>query len=127
MPPILRSVLAVLAGLLAMAVIVMALTLLSVFALHLKSGRPTPGYLTLNVIYSLAAAVFGGWLTARLAGRSPIAHGIALAVVMLVLSAVSYLQSTGTQPIAYQVFLVLMPPVAAIAGAWLSRRCVPYP
>jgi len=121
MPPILRSVLAVIAGFLAMAVIVMALTLLSVFALHLKYGNPTPGYLTLNVIYSLAAAVFGGWLAALAAGRAPVAHGIALAVVMLVLSAVSYVHSSGSQPVAYQVFLIVAPPLAAVLGAWLYR------
>lgn len=121
MPRILRSVLAVIAGFLAMAVLVMVLTLVSVSALHVKSGHPTPGYLTLNVIYSLAAALLGGWLAALVAGRSPVAHGIALAVVMLALSAVSYIHYSGTQPFAYQIFLIVAPPLAAVLGAWLCR------
>jgi len=121
MPRNLRSVLAVIAGFLAMAVIVMALTLLSVAVLQLKSGHPTPGYLALNVIYSLAAAVFGGWIAALVAGRTPVAHGIALAVVMLILSAVSYIHYTANQPVAYQLFLTVAPPLAAVFGAWLYR------
>jgi len=105
-----------------MAAIVIALTVLCVALFHLKSGHPTPLYLTLNVLYSLVAAVFGGWLTAKLARRAPIAHGIALALLMLVLNALSYKGgSAGWQPLWYRIFLTVGPPLAAIVGAALLR------
>jgi putative membrane protein (TIGR04086 family) len=120
MPRPLRSVLAVLAGLAVMFVIVIACTLLSVALMHLKTGHPTPGYLVINVVYSLAAAVAGGWVAARLAGYRPVAHGVALALLMLVLSALSLLHPAPSQPFFYQLFLTIVPPLAAIGGATLA-------
>jgi hypothetical protein len=121
MPRPLRSVLAILAGFAVMFVIVIACTLLSVALMHLKTGHPTPGYLVLNVVYSLAAAVAGGWVAARVAGYRPITHGVALAALMFVQSALFLLQPAPSQPFLYQVFLTIVPPLAAIGGAALAR------
>jgi uncharacterized membrane protein YfcA len=122
MPQSVRSILAVLAGFLSMMVVVVACTLASVALLHLKSGNPTPGYLVLNVVYSLAGAFLGGWVTARLAGVAPVGHGVALAVLIVLLSALSYVHYTGLQPLGYQIFVTVFPPFAAIAGAAIVRR-----
>jgi putative membrane protein (TIGR04086 family) len=121
MPQPLRSLVAVLAGFLSMAVIVIALTLLCVKFIHLNSGHPTPLYLTLNVLYCLAAALLGGLITAKIARRSPLAHGLALALLMFVLGVLSYTTHPPGQPLWYQIFLTIAPPLAAIAGAAAQR------
>jgi hypothetical protein len=122
MPQPLRSLLAVLAGFLSMAAVVILLTTLSVKLFHLRSGHPTPPYLVANVLYSLGAAELGGFVTAKIAQRSPIAHGIALALLMLLLSIVSYKNHPPGQPLWYQIFLIIAPPLVAIAGAALTTR-----
>jgi hypothetical protein len=122
MPQSIRSILAVIAGYLAMAIVVVILTMLCVAIFHLQSGHPTPVYLALNMAYSLAAAALGGWITARIAGRSPIAHGIALGAVILALSALQFLHPAPGQSFAYLIFLAIAPPLAAVAGAAFYGR-----
>jgi len=105
-----------------MAVIVIVLTLLSVKLFHLQSGHPTPAYLVVNVVYSLAAALVAGIVAGKIADRSAVAHGIALAILMLIFGAISFSHHPLGQPLWYQVFLLLAPPLAAIAGSALVRR-----
>jgi hypothetical protein len=122
MPQPIRSILAVIAGYVAMAVVVVILTLLCVAIFHLQSGHPTPVYLALNMAYSLAAAALGGWVAARIAGRSPVAHGVALAVLILALGALQFLHPAPGQSFAYLTFLTIAPPLAAVAGAAFYGR-----
>lgn len=122
MPPVLRSILSILAGFVTMAVVVIVLTLVSVQVFALKSGHPTPGYLVVNVAYSFAAAALGGYVTALLAPSRPLVHGYILAGVMLVMGALSYVQYRGTQPLWYQALITVVTPLAAIAGARLRAR-----
>jgi hypothetical protein len=122
MPQPLRSTLAVLVGFVAMMFIVIVCTVACVKAFHLQSGHPTPLYLAINVAYSLAAAFLGGWICARMAGRSPVIHGAVLAAIMLVLGAFSYQGYKGSQPVWYQLFVILVPPLVAVAGAAMLRK-----
>jgi putative membrane protein (TIGR04086 family) len=117
-----RSILAVIAGYLAMAIVVVVLTVVTVAVLHLQSGHPTALYLALNVVYSLGAAVLGGWVAGRIARRSPVAHGVALGVLMLALSAYQLKHPAPGQPFAYLIVLLIACPLAAIAGAALNGR-----
>ena len=98
MPKVLRSVLAIVAGFVTMFVIVIVCTVVCLQTMHLKSGHPTPGYLVINVIYSLAAAFAGGWVAARAAGYNPVIHGIILGAIMLVQSALFLLHPAASQP-----------------------------
>jgi hypothetical protein len=122
MPQGVRSVLAVIAGYLAMMIVVIVLTVIVVKAFHLQSGHPTPAYLTLNILYSLAAALLGGFVAAKIARRSPLAHGIALELIMLALSLVNFSTSAGGQPLGYRIFVVVALPLAAIAGAATTKN-----
>ena len=122
MPPILRSILAVIAGFIAMSFVIIVLTLLSIKTMGLKSGHPTPGYLVINVVYSFLAAAAGGFVTALIAAVKPVEHAYVLACVMLVMGALSYAHYRGTQPGWYQLLLVLVPPLCAIAGAAICAR-----
>jgi hypothetical protein len=122
MPPILRSILAVIAGFIAMSFVIILLTVVSVKTMGLKSGHPAPGYLVLNVVYSFIAAAAGGFVTALIAAVKPVEHAYVLACVMLVMGALSYAHYRGTQPGWYQLLLVLAPPACAIAGAAICAR-----
>ena len=90
----LRSVLAVFLGYLAMAVSTMIfLAILSpIFGITLSTtSRPAAvpqGYLLCNLAAGLISAVFGGWLTAKLAPRHPGRHAIALAVALVAFGAI---------------------------------------
>ena len=86
----LRSVLAVFAGLVLISLIVEPLEfgLVTVVNGELTTDpdrylrvRNTPAFLAAKVVYNTAAAIVGGWVTARLARRAPLAHGLVLAVI----------------------------------------------
>lgn len=125
MPSVLRSILSVIAGYIVMMVVVIALTLILVKTMGLKSGNPTPGYLAINVIYSLLAAAIGGFVTAAIARVKPIQHAAALAVFMAIMGVLSYRHYIGMQPLWYQRMMMFLPSLAAIGGAALQSRNAP--
>ncbi len=122
MPSVVRSLVAVIVGFMAMMVLVIAVTLLAVKAYGLHSGHPTPGYLVYNVVASLVAATFGGFVTGSIAHERRVRHGIILGLVMMVMGALSYMHYRGPQPAWYQAMLVVVPPLFAVAGAKLAER-----
>ena len=94
-----HSMLAVLAGFVVMALLVMMTTALAVrFVLHLPvssmrtpgPGMPSPAYLATNVAASGIAALVGGYTTAAIAAHDQIAHGLGLAAVMVVIMALGW-------------------------------------
>ena len=123
MPPVLRSVIAVIAGFLTLNFIVIVLTLIAVSTMHLKSGHPTPAYLVLNVVYSFFAAAAAGFVAALIAGRKPLQHAASLAAIMLAFGIFSYYKYAGTQPLWYQLMMMIVPPLCVLAGgAIIARR-----
>ena len=122
MPPVLRSILAIIAGFIAISFVVGVLTVLTMVSLHIQPAHPTLAYLAVNVLYSLLAAVAGGLITGLIAPHHPLQHGYVLAGIMLLMGLISYLRFHGAQPAWYQILLVLAPPACAIAGAALCAR-----
>ena len=122
MPKALRSVLAVLAGYLAMAAVIIALTVLCVRRMHLQPGHPTLSYLVLSVVFSCAAAVLGGVVTGKVAGPRPLEHGMALGALILALGMVFLIHPAPGQPLWHQWVLTLASPLLAVLGAALARR-----
>jgi len=122
MPSLARSILAVIVGYMVMMLAVIVLTLIMVKTMGLKSGHPTPGYLAVNAGYSFLAAAIGGFVTASIARIKPLPHAAALAVLICVLTVVSYRGYRGNQPFWYQVAMVIVPSLCAIAGAALQAR-----
>ena len=123
-----HSVLAVLAGFVAMSLIVMIATALAVrFVLRMPlatmrsqvPGRLSAAYLATNVAASGLAALVGGYTTAVLAEHDLVGHGLALAAVMVVMGVVSARQSGAAQPRWYQVLLITLMPALAVGGAAL--------
>jgi hypothetical protein len=93
-----RGALAVLAGFVSMSVLVMIGTFAAARAFFpaglaaMRTRRapttsPPRNYLVANLALSFAAAVAGGWVTARLAPGAPRGHANALAVLVLFMAA----------------------------------------
>jgi hypothetical protein len=122
---ILRALLALVAGFLTMAVLVGVVT-----AVLMKRapgwvgavGHPNPAYIAVNLGYSFAAAIAGGYVTAWVAKDNPLIHVLVLALIVLLLSALSALQQRGLQPIWYQLTLLAMTPVGVFVGGWIRLR-----
>jgi hypothetical protein len=122
---ILHAFLALLAGFVTMAVLVMVVTaLLMRIAPEWvgQMGRPQPGYVVVNLGYSFLASAAGGYVTALMAHGNPLALVLGLALVVLMMSALSALQSRGKQPIWYQLSLVAITPLGVLAGGLVRLR-----
>jgi hypothetical protein len=85
-------------------------------------GYPKPGYIFVNLGYSFLAAAAGGYVTAWLAGHNPLVHVLALAIIVLLLAALSALQQRGQQPVWYMLALVALTPLGVLAGGLVRLR-----
>ena len=125
----LRSFLAVLAGFAAMAVLIMIATIVASRLMPGTRGReemmkakPTRAFITVNLIYSAAFAVLGGFLTACIATRAPPTHALALAGLMFFMGIFSFFQAAGSkQPKWYGLTLIVLGPACAALGGWLQQ------
>lgn len=80
---------------------------------------PDPIAMTVNVGIGLVCSVLGGYVTARFAQGSLLAHALMLALAVLLLGALSALQMKGKQPIFYLLIQAIIPPLAVLCGALL--------
>ena len=80
---------------------------------------PDPFIMALNVGIGLVCSLLGGCVTARYALGNPLVHALMLALVVLLLSALSALQQKGRQPIYYLLVLMIIPPLAVLSGGLL--------
>lgn len=124
-----RSFLAILAGFATMAVLVTLATLgitKSFPGLIGDHAHPRRRYMLLNVAYSATFAIAGGYVTAVIAKADPLRNVLVLAIVILMLSALSAVQLREQQPIAYQFALIVITPIAALAGGLLRMHAAGY-
>jgi hypothetical protein len=122
---ILRAFLALLAGFVSMAVLVgIATAVLMKFVPGWvgETGKPRAGYIFVNLGYSLTAAMVGGFVTAWIALNNQLIHVLALALIVLVLSALSAVQQRGKQPIWYQLTLLVLTPVGVFLGGMIRIK-----
>jgi hypothetical protein len=132
----LRSIGAVVIGLLVITLLVEPLEFGLVTLLHggittdpevYFGVRNRPWVLVLKAIYNTGAAIVGGLVAARIAGRAPMAHGAALAAVQTAGFAWAVLNPElrrGTPDVMWTLLTVLT--IAGIlCGARLSRRQTP--
>lgn len=128
-----RSFLAILSGYLTLAIAVVLLTPVAVWlfipAEMLKQRPPmyTDAYIVSNFVYSFGAAVLGGWVTARMAPRSPLHHAGALAAVMGIFALGDVLgkgaaEAAAHQPSWYGWAVALTGAAGALAGGWIRAR-----
>lgn len=122
---IIRAFLALLAGFAAMAAligVVTALLMKLVPAWVGTEGQPRAGYIAVNLGYSWIAAIVGGYITASAAENSALVHVLALALIVLLMAALSALQQRGRQPIWYQLLLAAIMPIGVLIGGLLRLK-----
>jgi hypothetical protein len=122
---VLHAFLALLGGFAAMAALVAVITVLLQKLTPAWAGEtasPTLGYIFVNLGYSFLAAAAGGYVTAWIAQQNPLIHVLALAIVVLLLAALSALQQRGKQPVWYLLSLVALTPVGVLAGGLTRMR-----
>jgi hypothetical protein len=122
---VLSAFLALLAGFATMAALVGILTALLAWLVPGwvdAEGGPRPAYIFVNIAYSFLAAAAGGYVTAIVARGNPLVLVLALALIVLLMAALSAMQSRGKQPIWYQLVLVAMTPMGVLAGGILRLR-----
>jgi hypothetical protein len=86
------------------------------------AGRHQPGYFIVHLGFSFLAAATGGYVTAWVARANPLIQVLALALVVLLLSAMSALQARGKYPIWYQLAQVAITPLGVLAGGLLRLK-----
>jgi hypothetical protein len=126
-----HAFLAIAAGFAIMAVLVIGFTaVLTGLAPQFvnQDGRPRPAYMIVNLLFSAAFAVLGGWVTARLAPApgNPLTLSLMLAFAVLLMSGLSAIQLRGQQPLTYQLTLIVISPVAVVLGGMLRLHQLGY-
>ena len=125
---ILRAFLALLAGFATTAVLMIAITALlrrlSPDWSAVADKRPTAGYVFVNLGSSFLAAAAGGYVTAWEAAANPLTNVLGLAIVVLVMGAISTLQARSRQPLWYQLALLVISPMGVLAGGLVRLRII---
>jgi len=124
-----RSVLAVIAGFLVTTMIVMIATVITAQLMFgemtedmLATFTPTPTYLVINILYGVLAAMIGGYYTAWVARRLPVRHGMALALLILIMGVVTiFVEQQGNQPVWYSYVMPVLGAMGAVMGSRLRR------
>ena len=81
--------------------------------------QDSPIALAWNLGSTLLAALVGGYVTATLAHLNPLIHALALALIVLLLGALSALQTRGQAPIWFALLLLALAPCAVVLGGML--------
>lgn len=126
----LRSLAAVVAGYLTMALVVILGTVAATAAFvpgglaALRAGAAAgvvpAGYLAANLVVSLLAAMLGGWVAARVATRAPLAHAASLAIAVAVFGLVTALRPAAPgQPAWYPWTIVVLGTAGVLLGGWI--------
>jgi hypothetical protein len=89
-------------------------------------AHPRRRYLLLNLAYSAAFAIAGGYVTALIARADPLRNVLMLAIIVLMISALSAMQLRGQQPLPYQFALIVITPLASLAGGLLRMHAAGY-
>jgi hypothetical protein len=122
---VLHAFLALVAGFATMAILIAVVTIL------LRKLTPdwidaagvrNPGYVFVNFGYTFVAAAAGGYVTAWIAQQNPLIHVLALALAVLLLSALSALQQRGQHPVWYLLALVALAPAGVLVGGLIRLR-----
>jgi hypothetical protein len=124
-----RRVVAVIVGYLVMAVLIGITTLIHFKSLGIgvaELQKPHPdvptSFAIINLIYSSLYAAFGGWVCAAIEKQNRLKAGMALAVLLFVLSLISAYMDRGKQPMWYQACLVVFGPLATYLGASIRAK-----
>lgn len=124
---IFRSILAIVAGFVAIAVLALGADAVVRRALPQFFGpgdrSDHTGMLIVMIVYSTVFAAAGAWLTARLAPSHPLRHALILGALGLVLAVPVTIAHWNTAPVWFHVAtLALTMPAAWVGGAMVERK-----
>ena len=124
MNPTTRSIFAIIDGLLMFLALEGIFYAIAFLGLGRSFDTPTPLYLTCNLAWAVLAAGFAGYTAARVGRRSPLLHGLGVAVPLLLLSIFNLHKGLGNRHVVFVLGINLLVPVVCLLGAWLygSRR-----
>ena len=123
-----RSVLAVIAGLVATVVLSTACDAVMMAAVPgaFEHG-PSPAMMAFGVCYTLLAATAGGFIAALIARRAELMHALVLGTLGAISTLVIIIAAPATQrTVAMLVSGMLVIP-ATVLGGWMRRRTRPHP
>jgi hypothetical protein len=119
----LRSVLAVLAGLVVILITSFGIEAVANPLLAKMLGLPNEAALPHNMVvwlvtfsYSFVCVIGGGWVTARLAPKLPVRHALALGLIQSLLTIPAWLAFPAQAPIWGWILSMIL----VIPGAWLG-------
>jgi len=87
-----------------------------------SAGQSSNAYIFVNLIYCFIAAMAGGYITAWIAAGNPLIQALALAMIVLLLGALSAIQQRGKQPIWSALLLVSLTPAGVLIGGWIRLK-----
>jgi uncharacterized membrane protein len=90
--------------------------MLSAFAGSLSNTAPG-NYLFLSVIWTVTAAILGGYIAGRIAGAHEFPHAAAVGMLMIALSFLSMREEGVSRPGWYQITIAGCGPISALIGA----------
>ena len=127
MPPVVRSIVAVVVGFLVIGVLAMgtdAILKANVPGVFGLGGRvDSVPWLIAMQVYVFVYAVFGCWLAARLAPDHPMRHALILGVLGLVLNVGGSIAMWNTAPVWYHIVAIaLVMPAAGLGGRIRERQ-----
>ena len=85
-------------------------------------GSLRPSYAAVNLSYTFLAAVAGGYVTAAMGDLNPLSNVLALGIVVLVIGAISVLQSRGQQRLWYQIVVLVLSAAGVFVGGLLRLK-----
>lgn len=128
MPPLLRSLVAIMLGFMAIFVVRMIGNGIAIklfgpgVSLGAAGGAKVQSLLAYNTGVLAVAALLGGAFTALLAEERKLRHGMIMATVLLLMSFLGASRSLASAQPLYLGLALLVGPVAAVLGAWLVER-----
>jgi hypothetical protein len=125
MAVILRDVWALLAGFVVIMTLVYAFTLLLARVAPGfvgPSGRPQPRHMLTSLGFSFISALAGGYVTAWVAADDPLPKVLMLAIVVLVVSAISVLDARGRKPVGPQLASAVLGAAGVVVGGFIRLR-----
>ena len=118
---LLRSFIAVLVGYVVFAASAFAVFRLSGHAAHAPASLP---FMLLTSACGVAFAALGGYVAGWLAGRRPLAHGVAMATLLAAGATASLVSTLGHGAVWSQVAALTLMAPSAVLGGWLRARTV---
>jgi hypothetical protein len=122
MSPTTRSIFALIDGLLLFLALEGIFYAIAFLGLNLSFDTPTRGYLLSNLTWAVLSALVAGYTAARVARRSPMTHGLVLAVPFVAVALYNLNKGVGGRRTLFVLSYNTLVPLAVLAGAFLYSR-----